>query len=257
MGTNWDQVAYNNAMSALQHGQPMSVINANQKDYVSANNRALADFNASKSRSTKKSSPAPVAKSTPLATAQKATTTTATPATETTPAPTLELPALELSENTSVANQLNKLSSKESLLTQQARVNAREKGAASGQIHSSQQEGAAARAVTDKLEPIAQAEATAAATQELSNWQNQTNQKLQEFEKQYTERIAKLGFDNDTKIAMTEANTKMSSSLMSAINQLLNNPEVEFGVEVKNKLVDIFNAAQENNNTILEMGFTY
>jgi hypothetical protein len=37
----------------------------------------------------------------------------------------------------------------------------------------------------------------------------------------------------------------------------MGNPEIEFGEEVKNKLTSVFNTAMQNNNTILDMGFTY
>jgi hypothetical protein len=196
-------------------------------------------------------------RSTPKATLPAKVSTAPAPAKKEEPPPELNLPELKLNEDTSVVNQINKLASKDSLLRQQARDAAHERGAATGGIHSSQQAGASERAVLDKITPLATAEANRAATEQLQNWQQDVKKNFDVYQKQYTERLAKMGYDNAEKLAMSAANTSLSTALLGNITRLLNNPEIDFGVETKNKLVDIFNAAQDNNNAILGLGFTY
>lgn len=257
--TDWQQVAYNNAYNAAKGGQPLDHAISNQPKYAAATKAAYAAYNASKkkkssSSSSKKSTPTVTAKPIAVATKPK---TTAKPQVKDTPAPTLELPSLSLSEGTSVSNQLSGLSSKDSILRQQARVNAAEVGAATGGIHGSQQAGASERAVIDKLTPIAQQEASTALQEDVGNWTNATNQAMETYQNQYKERLAKIGYDAEIQVAMAKASTELSTNLMAAVNSLLNNKDVEFGAEVKNKLTEIFNNAQQNNNTILDLGFTY
>ncbi len=173
------------------------------------------------------------------------------------PPPTLELPMLELSDDTSVVNQLSQLSSKDSLLRQQARVSAQEAGVASGAIHSSQQGGAAERAVSDVMTPLANAEANRIAGLEISNWQQETNQRMEIYTNAYAERLAAMGYDNAKEIAMMNANTQLTAAMMGNVTSLMNNVDLELGDEAYAKLTGILNSGQDNNNTILGMGFSY
>lgn len=172
------------------------------------------------------------------------------------PAP-MNLPNLTLSDGASTVYQLNKLQSMDSLPMKQAEVNAFERGVASGAIHSSQQAGAAQRAVTDKLMPLAKTEADLVGNTEIANWSAEVKKEMQRYTSEYSGYLAKLGIQSSEKIAMATANTSLSNSLLSSMTSLMNNPEIEFGDEVKNKLTSIFNNAMINNNTILDMGFSY
>jgi hypothetical protein len=171
--------------------------------------------------------------------------------------PTLQLPELEFSDESSLEYQTNRLLGQDSLLNQQARTQAQENGVASGGIHSSQQEGAAIRAMTDSVLPMAEAEATRAGTQDVNNWTNMTTQNLETYEKEYAERLVDIGYEHEKAIAMAQANTSIAVASMNSITTLLNNTDLEFGDEVKNKILDLANAAQDNNNLILDMGFIY
>lgn len=173
------------------------------------------------------------------------------------PPPELNLPGLQLSKDASVVHQLNKLQSQDSLLMQQALVNAHEKGVASGAIHSSQQGGAAQKALTDQLQPLAASEANKEATEEIQNWQSEVTKRIQQWEKAYAERLQMLGFEHDKAKTMALANTQLSQTLISSVTSLLNNPEIEYGQGVQDKLTGIINTAQDNNNVILGMGFKY
>ena len=164
---------------------------------------------------------------------------------------------LNLRPGASTVYQLNKLQSIDSLPMKQAEVNAFERGVASGAIHGSQQAGAAQRAVTDKLTPLAQAEASLIANEDVSNWKAQVEQEQKRYETEYNVYLSKLGISAQKQIAMTTANTSLSNTLLSSLTSLMNNPEIEFGEEVKNKLTSVFNTAMQNNNVILDMGFTY
>lgn len=172
------------------------------------------------------------------------------------PAP-MKIPDLTMSDGASTVNQLNKLQSMDSLPMKQAEVGAYERGIASGAIHGSQQAGAAQRAVTDKLMPLAKAEADLVGNKEITQWSAQVKQEMQRYTSEYSGYLAKLGFNSAEKIAMVTANTSLSNSLLASMTTLMNNPEIEFGDEVKNKLTSIFNNAMINNNTILDMGFSY
>ena len=84
--------------------------------------------------------------------------------------PTINIPKLDMPDDASVTYQLNKIQSTDSLSMQQARENAFEKGAASGAIHGSQQEGAAERATADAAMPLATSEANLAGNTALQGW---------------------------------------------------------------------------------------
>jgi len=166
-------------------------------------------------------------------------------------APSLDLPMLELSEDTSVVNQLNKLSSKDSLLRQQARVNAHESGVASGAIHGSQQAGASERAVLDTMMPLASSEASRAAGLEIGNWQQESQERLQVYEKTYAERIAKMGFDNALQIAHLGANNALTVAMLASTTSLLNNTDLDLQQGAWDKLRGVVNEGFEfNMNTL-------
>jgi len=207
-------------------------------------------------------------------TAAKAPETTPANSTENPPMPemgaatTLELPELKLSDESSVTHQLNKLTGKDSIMRQQAEVGAHERGVASGTIASSQQAGAAATAVQQRMEPLAIAEANRAATRDMSNWQSkvsantqnwqqQNSQNMQKWQTQYAGRLTEMGFNNQRVTAMQQANTALTQSMMQATSSLLNNPDIQYGPEVNAKLMDVMNTGQDNNNLILNMGFSY
>lgn len=173
-------------------------------------------------------------------------------------APTLpSLPTLNMSQGASTVNQLARLQSLDSVPMQQAKINAQELGVASGAIHSSQQAGAAQRAVQNAMEPLAQSEANLVGSEDIANWSTEVKRLTDVYEKEYAGYITKLGIASNEKLGMLAANTSLTTSLMSNITSLLNNPEIEFGEEVKNKITSIYNAALQNNNTILDMGFSY
>lgn len=173
-------------------------------------------------------------------------------------APTLpSLPALTMSKGASVENQLNRLQSLDSVPMQQAKIQAQELGAASGAIHSSQQAGAAQRAVQNAMTPIAQSEANLVGSTDIANWSTEVKRLTDIYEKEYAGYLSKLGIASNEKQAMMAASTSLSQSLLGSVTSLLGNPEIEFGPEVKNKLTSIYNSALKNNNTILDMGFTY
>ena len=184
------------------------------------------------------------------------TNTAPTPEPINPPAP-MNIPDLTMSQGASTVYQLNKLQSMDSLPMKQAEVNAYERGVASGAIHGSQQAGAAQRAVTDKLTPLAKAEADLVGNTDLANWSAQVKAEMQRYTSEYSSYLAKLGYESSEKIAMATANTSLSNSLLSSMTSLMNNPEIEFGQGVMDKLSSIFNNAMINNNTILGMGFTY
>lgn len=172
------------------------------------------------------------------------------------PAP-LKIPDLTMSQGASTVYQLNKLQSMDSLPMKQAEVNAYERGVASGAIHGSQQAGAAQRAVTDKLTPLAKAEADLVGNTDIANWSAKVKKEMQRYTTEYSGYLAKLGYQSSEKVAMATANTSLSNSLLSSMTSLMNNPQIEFGQGVMDKLSSIFNNAMINNNTILGMGFTY
>jgi len=173
-------------------------------------------------------------------------------------APTLgKLPPLNMRRGASVATQLKRMQSVDSVPMQQAKINAQEFGAASGAIHSSQQGGAAQRAVQNAMTPLAQAEANLIGSQDIANWQTKVSAIKETYEKEYAGYLTKLNISSAEKQAMLAANTTLSTALMGNITSLLNNPDIEFGEEVKNKLTSIMNSALKNNNVILDMGFSY
>lgn len=251
MGKSWDQVAYDNALAAAQTGQPLDVAIGNQSNYEHATRQAYNDFMASQggggggggdwgggellpaAAPQQESRPAPVAPTMP------------------------KLPALNMSDGASVTNQLAKLQSIDSTPMQQARISAQERGVASGAIHSSQQEGAAQRAVQNAMTPLAQSEATLVGNEDIANWSTEVKRLTDIYEKQYAAYLAELGIQSNERISMMQANTSLSTSLLGSVTSLMNNPEIEFGEEVKNKLTSIYNGALMNNNTILDMGFSY
>jgi hypothetical protein len=254
MGTNWQQVAYSNAYNAAKSGQPLDHAISNQPNYASATKAAYAAYSASRNRAAKpknKSTPAPVVATPATVVAKKAT-----PKVET-PAPTLELPTLNLDDKASVVNQTDKLLRYDSLPMQQARIQAKESGTPSGQIHSSQQEGAAMRAMSDVASTLGGAEATAAAGEQVYNWQQKATQATTIYNQQYTERLAKMGYDEDRANLMATLNSNLSQSMLSATTALMNNTDLDLQQGAMDKLLDIINSAQDNNNAILEMGFSY
>lgn len=180
-----------------------------------------------------------------------------TPPPEIKPPAEMNIPELSMTDGASTVYQLNKLQSMDSLPMKQAEVNAFERGVASGAIHGSQQAGAAQRAVTDKLMPLAKTEADLVGNTEIANWSAQVKKEMQRYTTEYSGYLAKLGIQSNERIAMVTANTSLSNSLLGSMTSLMNNPEIEFGDEVKNKLTSIFNNAMINNNTILDMGFSY
>jgi hypothetical protein len=167
------------------------------------------------------------------------------------------LPALTMSDGASTSYQLNKMQSIDSVPMQQAEIQAHERGVASGAIHSSQQGGAAQRAVQNAMTPLAQSEASLVGSEEIANWSAEVKRLTDIYEKQYAGYLAELGIQSNERIGMMQANTSLSTTLMGNVTSLMNNPEIEFGEEVKNKLTSIFNGALMNNNTILDMGFSY
>lgn len=182
--------------------------------------------------------------------------------------PGIELPDLQLSEGSSVTSQLNKLNSKDSLTNQQAATRANEYGVASGGVHGSQQAGAIQRAMTDDNSELAVAEANRSATQDMSNWENakaekvsnwtnQTTAAMETYEKQYTERLSQLGFDDNKQAYMAQTSTSLSNAFLAAITSLTNNTDLDLGQDVYDRFTDIFNTAMDNNNLTLDMGFTY
>ena len=173
------------------------------------------------------------------------------------PNPTLTLPGLNLSDKTSVVSQLKDMNSKDSALNQQARISAQEKGAASGAIHSSQQAGAVQRAVQDANTPLAVLEANKNVNQEVSNWTNQTQQALQTYEKQYTERLNKLGYAADKQAFMAQTSTTLSNAFLASMTTMMNNIDLEVDQPLIDTMTSIFNTAMDNNNKILDMKFTY
>ena len=173
-------------------------------------------------------------------------------------APTMPtLPALNMSDGASTSYQLNKMQSIDSIPMQQAEIQAQERGVASGAIHSSQQGGAAQRAVQNAMTPLAQSEASLVGSEDIANWSAEVKRLTDVYEKQYAGYLAELGIQSNERIGMMQANTSLSTALMGNITSLMNNPEIEFGEEVKNKLTSVFNGALMNNNTILDMGFSY
>jgi hypothetical protein len=169
----------------------------------------------------------------------------------------VKLPTLTLTDGTSVVNQLNKLQSLDSITAQQALQQAKESGSVSGGIHSSQQGGAGQRAVMEALQPLAREEAQRKAGEEVQNWSTAVKAEMDRYDKEYTGYLAKLGIGSNEKIAMLQANTSLSNSLMGNITSLLNNTDLELSSGVTEKLTSIFGTSLKNNNTILDMGFTY
>jgi len=167
------------------------------------------------------------------------------------------LPTLTLTDGTSTVNQLNKLQSLDSLTMQQAKQQALERGVALGEIHSSQAGGAAQRAITDSLMPLATAEAQRKAGEEISNWSTAVKAEMDRYDKEYTGYLAQLGIASNEKQAMLQANTSLSTSLMGNLTSLLNNTDLELSADVTNKLTSVFGTALQNNGTILDMGFSY
>jgi hypothetical protein len=176
---------------------------------------------------------------------------------ESTTEPELEMPTLNLNDEASVVNQTEKLLRYDSLPMQQARMQAKENGTASGEIHSSQQEGAAMRAMTDVAGELGSAEATTAAGEQVYNWQQKATAATTVYNQQYAERLAKLGYDADSAALMATLNSNLSQSLISSTTSLMNNTDLDLEQGSLDKLLDIINAAQDNNNTILGMGFSY
>ena len=107
------------------------------------------------------------------------------------------------------------------------------------------------------LTPLAKAEADLVGNTDIANWSAQVKAEMQRYTSEYSGYLAKLGYQSSEKVAMATANTSLSNSLLSSMTSLMNNPEIEFGQGVMDKLSSIFNNAMINNNTILEMGFTY
>jgi len=251
---DWQQVAYDNAYNAARNSQPLEAAIGKQPKYEDPTRRAYADYlAASGGGGGKKSSGSGGGGLLPSGSGEQST-----PQPEPIVAPTMgELPSLTMSKGASVENQLNRLQSLDSVPMQQAKVQAQELGAASGAIHGSQQAGAAQRAVQNAMTPIAQSEANLVGSQDIANWQTEVTRIRDVYEKEYAGYLSKLGIEAQNGQAMMAANTSLSQSLMSSMTSLLGNPEIEFGPEVKNKLTSIFNTALKNNNTILDMGFTY
>lgn len=168
------------------------------------------------------------------------------------------LPELALSDETSVEHQLNRLSSKDSNLRQQALINAQERGVASGAIHGSQQAGAAERAVLDVMSSIADKEATRETGQEITNWKQEgtrlkenwlqdTNERVLEYQNKYGERMSKLGLDNSLKLAKIQANTSLSTAMLASTTSLLNNTDLDLSQSAMDKIRDIVGEGQEFN----------
>jgi hypothetical protein len=273
---NWNMVAYNTALSALKRGQSASSVMAAGSGYKGGKyapyyQNAVNKFNSEKKAATPKtrrsssrrsSSPAPAA----AAPAYKAPSYKPPPPPP--PAPTLnlpmlgKLPELNMSDETSVENQLGRMTSKDSMLRQQARINAQERGVASGAIHSSQQGGAAERAVIDIMAPLADAEATREAGQEIGNWQQETNrlagnwqqetnQRIKVYEAKYGERIARMGFNNQIRMAQIQANTSLTTAMLASTTSLMNNTDLDLSQGAWDKIRGVVNEGQEfNMNTI-------
>lgn len=171
--------------------------------------------------------------------------------------PDLNIPGLSMRRGASVAYQLAKLLGRDSLLMQQAKVKADETGVAGGTIHSSDQAGAAMRAMTDVASPIAQAEANLVASTDLQNWQSKATEVVTVYKAQFEDYLRDKGYAHEKAIEMARMQTSLNQTLMNNIGGLLNNPDIEFGDEVKKKLVDIFNAGLDNNNAILDLNLRY
>lgn len=182
---------------------------------------------------------------------------TAAPTGYTGKAPTLEMPGLNLSEGSSVTNQLNALNSKDSLRNQQALVTAHERGVASGGIHSSQQAGAAQRALDVTNQELAESEAGRPLTQDMANFGNKTTEALTAYGNQYTEHLQKMGYDQNTQNLMAQLNTSLSNAFLASMTSMTNNMELDMGPELMARFENIFNTAMDNNNLTLDMGFTY
>ena len=259
MGTNWQSVAYNNAYNAAKSGQPLSHAISNQPDYESATRAAYSAYSASKPKSSSSSSSS--SKSSPTVTTiaptvAKTAATTSTPKVET-PAPTLTLPTLNLGKDSSVVNQTEKLLRSDSLAMQQAKAQAQENGTASGQIHSAQQEVASMRAMSDVAATLGEKEATVAMGEDISNWNQQATQATETYQNEYAERLAKMGYDSNERQLMASLNTSLSQSMLSSATTLMNNVDIEYLQGTADKQLAIINAAQENNNLALDMGFSY
>lgn len=184
-------------------------------------------------------------------------TTESTETTSGNGAPTLKLPTLNLDDSASVTNQRDKILRYDSLPMQQARTQAREQGVPSGQIHSSQQEGAAMRAMSDEATSLGEQEASLAAGEQISNWNNKTTEATAIYTNQYAERLAKMGYDASMAETMAALNTSLSQSMLSSYTTLANNTDIDLDQGITDKLFSIVNSAQDNNNIALGMGFTY
>lgn len=182
---------------------------------------------------------------------------TAAPREQINPPANVNLPSLKLTDGTSVTNQLNKLQSLDSLTMQQANQQAKERGAASGEIHSSQQGGAAQRAVTDALMPLANVEAQRKTGEEMANWSAAVKAEMDRYDKEYTGYLAKLGIQSNEKLGMLAANTALSTAFMNNMTSLLNNPDLVLSPGVTDKISSIFGTSLANANTILDMEFSY
>ena len=252
----WQQVAYDNAYNAYSNlGTDLGAVNKNQPKYGDANLRAWNDWLASQGGGGGKSSGSGSSGSGLLPSLAGGNGAQGKPAPV---APTMApLPSLNMSKGASTVYQLNKLQSLDSVPMQQAEINARERGAATGAIHGSQQAGAAQRAVQNAMTPLAQSEANLVGSEDIANWQTEVTRIKDVYEKQYAGYLAELGIESNEKQAMLAANTSLSQALMGNITSLLGNPEIDFGPEVKNKLTSIFNTGLQNNNVILDMGFSY
>jgi hypothetical protein len=254
MGTDWNQVAYSNAYNAAKNGQSLDHIISNQPKYAAVSTSAYNAYLASKKTAAKtKTTSTPTVVATPATVVTKTTT----PEKVETPAPTLELPTLSLNDEASVVNQTEKLLRYDSLPMQQARIQAKESGTSSGQIHSSQQEGAAMRAMSDVASTLGGEEATAAAGEQVYNWQQKATQATTIYNQQYAERLAQMGYDEDRANLMATLNSNLSESMLSSTTALMNNTDLDLQQGAMDKLLDIINSAQDNNNAILEMGFSY
>ena len=256
MGTDWNKVAYSNAYSAAKSGQSLSHIISNQPDYASASTSAYNAYKSSVKKATPSKSSSKSSPSTVAATPTVAKVTTPKEKVEV-PAPTLNLPALKLGEDASVTNQRDKILRYDSLPMQQARTQARENGTPSGQIQSSQQEGAAMRALSSEATALGEKEAALKAGEQISNWKQKTTEATMVYQNQYTERLKQMDIDSNMAQLMATLNSNLAQSMLSSTTSLMNNTDLEVDQGSMDRLISIVNNAQDNNNTVLGMGFTY
>jgi len=155
------------------------------------------------------------------------------------------------------AEQFSNLSSKDSVLTRDAKRLGGESAAAMGQSRSSLSAGSAQRELNKAITPIAMQDAKTATDAAMIGWSEDVKQQVNEYNLAYKARLDALGYDNDRALLLMNNNTSLINTLSNLAGSLLSNPDIENSEELVNWVTDnIISSGQESNINIAGYDFT-